>query len=106
MVTGKKANGGRYRLLQLALDKTKKRRRDSILGLHQMVGATWCLQGCNVRCHGGIAVMCVKSAEVALDTCCIGGSNEGLICNLIHLSASFIDHAVQRALVYHGALFM
>ena len=29
------------------------------------------------RCHGGIAVMCVKSAEVAVDSCTIGGSSDG-----------------------------
>ena len=31
---------------------------------------------CNVRCHGGIALMCVKAAEVALDNCSVGGSGD------------------------------
>ena len=29
------------------------------------------------RCHGGIAIMCVKGAEVALDNCTVGGTAHG-----------------------------
>ena len=29
-------------------------------------------------CHGGIAIMCVKAAEVALDACAVGGTAHGV----------------------------
>uniref|UniRef100_A0A7S4JJC8 GRF-type domain-containing protein n=1 Tax=Guillardia theta TaxID=55529 RepID=A0A7S4JJC8_GUITH len=38
-----------------------------------VINAQWQFHGCNILCQGGIALMCVKAAEVALDRCKIGG---------------------------------
>jgi hypothetical protein len=40
-----------------------------------MCGAAWELSQCQVRSVGGVALLALSGAEVALEACCLGGAS-------------------------------